>query len=317
MRTNTKDVKIDLGSADNVNLQDAVAFFRMLRNQLTPDLAQTSGDDELAGDRISQLLDLLVDQPPDNASRRADMVRRVRSSWISSQAQLDTLQCDAILDAISRVPREEFVPDEVRELAYLPTPLTIGHDQTISDPLLVATLALAVSPHQGAKVLDVGTGCGYQAAVLSLLCGQIVSVEIIPKLAEEASARLRRLGYSNVHVIAADAVNLHFESQQFDAVVIAAGSSAIPAPLLQCLKIQGRLIAPVGPQSGNEQLICVTRTGERDFRSCSLGRTRFVPLQGVAARTIDRDKQPISDLPFCFGGPILTASENTGQPDGR
>ncbi|WP_298670703.1 protein-L-isoaspartate O-methyltransferase [uncultured Sphingomonas sp.] len=292
-------------------LREAIETYRQLRDELSRDHPLPADAMPVIVGPLSELFELLVEQPAGFFARREAMVRRIRQAWRESGAILDPERSEAVLDAISRVPRELFVSEEARELAYLPTPLSIGHEQTISSPLVVATLALAAGSNKNGCVLDVGTGCGYQAAVLSLLYNRVVSVEIIPELASAAAARLRRLGYTNIEVFEGDAVTAITDAQRFDAVVIAAGSSGIPLTLLQSLKIGGRLVAPVGPETGDEQLVCISRTSEREFVRGSLGPARFVSLQGVAARASRHENGSMTRLPYCFGAPILTTQSDT------
>ncbi len=305
-RTVGKDIPGE-NSPEDTSLREALETFRQLRDEFTRDYPLAAHALPAVDGPLSDLFALLVEQPADPALRREAMIARIRAAWRASGAILDPKCCEAVLDAMSRVPREAFVPEEALELAYLPTPLSIGHDQTISDPLIVATLALAIGSSRTGRVLDVGTGCGYQAAVLSLIYDQVVSIEIIPELACEATARLSRLGYGNVEVLEGDAITITAlsDTQRFDAVVVAAGSPAVPPALLRSLDIGGRLIAPVGP-AGGEQLIRVSPKSEHGFARCSLGPARFVPLRGVAARTSVPGGDLQEALPECFGAPVLT-----------
>ena len=184
------------------------------------------------------------------------------------------------LRAMAAVPRERFVPPEQRSLAYLDIPLSIGEGQTISQPTMVAemTSALRLSPRD--KVLEVGAGSGYQAAVLSTLLpeGRVVSMELVPTLADHARVLLRSLGYDNVDVQLAGPALGCPERGPFDAIVVTAAAPQIPPSLVSQLRVGGRLVAPVGKLE-QQDLVVADRTGE-GLSVRMLGACRFVPLRG-------------------------------------
>ena len=183
-----------------------------------------------------------------------------------------------VIDAIRRVPREEFVPDDLRTRAYDNYPLAIGFDQTISQPLIVAMMTQALLLKGEEKVLEIGTGSGYQAAVLSLLARHVVTVERVPDLAETAAARLRRLGYDNIEVhVAGDTLGLP-EKAPYDGIIVTAASPEIPRELLDQLSMNGRMVIPVGSRDLQE-LVRIVKTQE-GARRHNLGPCRFVPLLG-------------------------------------
>lgn len=187
---------------------------------------------------------------------------------------------ERVIDAISRVPREEFVPPELRDQAYDDRALPAGSGQTISQPLIVAMMTSAASVHSTDRVLDVGTGTGYQAAVLSLLCRRVVSVERVPSLTVAAVERLRRLGYSNVDVhMAKDDVLGWPEDAPYDAIVVAAGAPSVPTALIDQLAPGGRLVIPVGEPT-RQNLIVVRKAADGTWSSADLGACAFVPLIG-------------------------------------
>lgn len=188
----------------------------------------------------------------------------------------------AVLDAMRKVQREEFVPSELRHLAYQNAPLPIGGEQTISQPAIVAMMAAAVELKLGDRVLEIGTGSGYAAAVLSQLAAEIFTVERIPFLAATAAERLARLGYRNVHVREADGTLGWLEHAPFDAIVVSAGSPGVPPALLEQLSEGGRLVIPVGDERRSQQLIRIVRKGRDKFKQDDLGPVRFVPLIGQA-----------------------------------
>lgn len=184
---------------------------------------------------------------------------------------------EAVVDAMRGAPREQFVLERTRSLAYANHPLPIGHGQTISQPFIVAlmTQLLDVKPHH--RVLEIGTGSGYQAAVLARLAAEVFSIEIVPELADSASERLAKLGYDNVHVLAGDGWRGWPEQSPFDGVIVTAVGEEIPPALMEQLTADGLLVMPLGPQDGYQELVVYSkRTGE-------LRRTlpvRFVPLTG-------------------------------------
>ncbi len=189
---------------------------------------------------------------------------------------------DAVLQAMRWVPREEFVSEAMREFAYRNAPLPIGSGQTISQPLIVAYMAEALELTATDRVLEIGAGSGYAAAVVSRIAKEVFTVERHRELADAARSRLERLRYDNVHVLHADGTLGWPEHAPFDAIVVAAGAPRVPPALLQQLVIGGRLVIPVGDQQHCQKLIRVTRLGEDDFEREELTDVRFVPLVGEA-----------------------------------
>ncbi len=187
----------------------------------------------------------------------------------------------AVLEAMRRVPRHEFVRAKYLEYAYDNHPLPIGDKQTISQPLVVAhmTEALRIGPED--KVLEVGTGSGYQAAVLAELGANVYSVEIIPGLASWAKENLHRAGYKSVHLRTGDGYLGWEEESPFDAIVVTAAPQHVPKPLVAQLTIGGHLVTPVGPAGAYQDLMLVKRT-EGGVRNINLGPVAFVPMTGEA-----------------------------------
>lgn len=187
---------------------------------------------------------------------------------------------EAVLDAFRTVPREAFVPSELRELAYDDKPLPIGDGQTISQPYIVALTvsALAIAPTD--RVLEIGTGSGYAAAILASVAKQVFTVERIEALARSAKQRLQDAGFDNVQVLSADGSLGWPEHGPYDAIAVAAGGRRVPESLKQQLKIGGRLVMPVGKDAATQMLVRVTRTGVGTFREEPLTAVRFVPLIG-------------------------------------
>lgn len=189
----------------------------------------------------------------------------------------------SVIEAMERVPRENFVPPESRHLAYLDIALAIGEGQTISQPYIVAIMTKALGLKSTDRVLEVGTGSGYQAAVLSLLSpqGKVATVELIPSLAKRAAALLAEMGYDNVEVSEAGFTMGWPSLGPFDAIIVAAAAPRLPESLIGQMAVGGRLVVPVGTRK-NQELIQVLRTGE-GLSIQALGRCRFVPLIGEEA----------------------------------
>jgi len=185
-----------------------------------------------------------------------------------------------VLEAFRAVPRELFVPPDLAELAYRDAPLPIGQGQTISQPYIVALTAEALRLTGKERVLEIGTGSGYAAAILSLLAKEVFTVERLGDLATQARDRLVRLGYRNVRVLHGDGTLGWPEHRLFDAVAVSAGAPDVPAALLEQLAPAGRLVIPVGPDETAQTLVRVTRTGPKDYREEALTEVRFVPLIG-------------------------------------
>jgi protein-L-isoaspartate(D-aspartate) O-methyltransferase len=186
-----------------------------------------------------------------------------------------------VLDAMRRVPREAFVPEDLRYAAYENRPQPIGHDQTISQPLMVAIMTQALLLKGDEQVLEVGTGSGYQAAVLSLLARYVVTVERVAELALAAEERLERLGYANVEVHAVTEELGWPTGSPYDAIIVTAAAPEVPLALLNQLAMGGRLVIPVGSRDLQE-LVRIVKTTQGAQRH-NLGPCRFVPLLGAAA----------------------------------
>ena len=187
---------------------------------------------------------------------------------------------ELVLDAMRSVPRELFLPKNLREFAYEDTPLPIAGQQTISQPYIVAFMTEALMLKGGEKVLEIGAGSGYAAAVLSEIAANVYTVERLGPLAEKAAATLTELGYDNVHVLHGDGTRGWPEHAPYDAIVVAAGGPQVPESLKEQLKIGGRLVIPVGADQRSQELIRVTRLTANEYRSEDIADVRFVPLIG-------------------------------------
>jgi protein-L-isoaspartate(D-aspartate) O-methyltransferase len=205
------------------------------------------------------------------ASARAEMVR----TQIAARGVTDA----RVLSAMARVPRHEFLPVAQRSMAYADGPLPIGHGQTLSQPYVVAFMTAALDPRPGDRILEVGTGSGYQAAVLSGLVAEVFSIEIVEPLARRAEADLKRLGYANVKVRAGDGYAGWPEAAPFDAIIVTCAPERVPPALVRQLKPGGRMIVPVGPQQGVQELILLRKT-PKGLEQQAVMEVRFVPMVG-------------------------------------
>ncbi len=194
-----------------------------------------------------------------------------------------------VLAAMRRVPRHAFVPDAVAGRAYADRPLPIGSGQTISQPFIVAFMTQAAKIKPGDRCLEIGTGSGYQAAVLAEVCKRTYSIEYLPKVARQGAKNLRALGYGaeRVALRTGDGYQGWPEAAPFDAILVTAAPKTVPEPLLAQLKVGGHLVIPVGPRSAAQELLRITRTGKgaEDLREERLMGVRFVPFLGEAAES--------------------------------
>jgi len=202
---------------------------------------------------------------------------RAREEMVATQIAARGVRDPRTLAAMRKVARHLFVPPAVAGQAYEDHPLPIGHGQTISQPYIVAFMTEALALEGGETVLEVGTGSGYQAAVLGEIAARVHTIEIVAPLAEEAAALLKKLGYANVEVRAGDGYLGWPEAAPFDAIMVTAAAPRVPEPLKQQLKDGGRLILPVGDEW--QELVVITRRGDR-FEEKRVLPVRFVPMTG-------------------------------------
>lgn len=201
-----------------------------------------------------------------------------RSVMVAEQLRARGITDERVLAAMAEVPREEFVPPDLRRHAYEDHPLAIGGGQTISQPLVVASMTQALAPQPCDIALEVGTGSGYQAAILASLCCSVLTIERDPTLAATAAATLARLGFANVEVRFGDGSRGAPDQAPYSLIVVAAAASRVPPALLEQLAIGGRMVIPVGSASPkNQDLLLVTREGA-EYTSRVLFPVRFVPL---------------------------------------
>ncbi|QRM36105.1 protein-L-isoaspartate(D-aspartate) O-methyltransferase [Microvirga sp. VF16] len=218
---------------------------------------------------------------PDYGTARQKMVDTIEglATRIAAAPGTDSL-APPVLAALRQVPRHEFVPAEARAAAYDNRPLPIGYGQTISQPYIVALMTDLVRPDKDDVVLEVGTGSGYQAAVLSPLVRRVYSLEIVDALAKRATERLAALGYGNVTVRHGDGYHGWPEHSPFDAIIVTAAASHIPPPLVRQLKPGGRMVIPVGPPFMAQNLMLVEKDTREQVHTRTLLPVHFVPLTG-------------------------------------
>jgi protein-L-isoaspartate(D-aspartate) O-methyltransferase len=200
-----------------------------------------------------------------------------RNAMVERQIARRGVTNPVILNAFRTVPRDAFVPEAMREFAYSDSPLPIAESQTISQPYIVASMIDAAEVGPGHRVLEVGAGSGYAAAVLSRIAAEVFAIERYESLAREAAERVRKLGYGNCSIVAGDGMAGLPPEAPFDAILVAARSETVPAALKQQLKVGGRLVIPVGGEDV-QQLRCIVRREEDRWETHDIAPVRFVPL---------------------------------------
>lgn len=203
-----------------------------------------------------------------------------KQDMIERQLKKRDIENKAVLDAIQEVDRKLFVPEDMKDRAYDDSPLPIGKSQTISQPYIVAYMAQALDLNEDDKVLEVGTGCGYNAAVLSRIAKKVYSVEIIEWLVKQAKENINKTNYDNIEIRHSDGYEGWSEKGPFDAIQLTAAPPKIPETLKMQLKIGGKILAPVGTSS--QKLLLIERLEEDKFKEKSLLMVRFVPMTGQA-----------------------------------
>lgn len=217
---------------------------------------------------------------PIYAEQRAALVSEVE--WYARFIDEDTIDTfsHAVLSAMARVPRHEFVPMDKRPHAYENRPLPIGYGQTISQPYIVALMTELAQPDKDDVVLEIGTGSAYQAAVLAEIVDHVYTIEIIEPLAKQAEARLDRLGYQNVSTRLGDGYYGWEEHGPFDSILVTAAASHVPPPLIAQLRPGGRMVIPVGGRFTTQHLLLIEKTEQGEIKSRQILAVRFVPLTG-------------------------------------
>lgn len=215
------------------------------------------------------------------ADRREALMREIEQDVRDTAQYLNRRKLDdRVMAALGSVPRHEFVQPEDRDLAYLNRPLPIGYGQTISQPYIVAVMTDLAEPVPDCRALEVGTGSGYQAAVLSRLCDEVYTIEIVEPLGRQAGDRLARLGYDNVEVRIGDGYYGWPEAAPFDVILVTAVAGHVPPPLIEQLKPGGRMVLPVGTRFTTQQLVLVHKRADGKITTRQLLPVRFVPLTG-------------------------------------
>ena len=205
---------------------------------------------------------------------------RARQRMVEEDLRGRSITDKRVLEVMGRIGRQEFVPAAQRRRAYDDRPLAIGHGQTISQPYIVASMTQAVRPKPDSRALDVGTGSGYQAAVLAELCKKVYSIEIVRPLADDATQRLKRLGYENVTVRHGDGYRGWPQHAPFDVIIVAAAPDHVPQPLVDQLAPGGRLVIPVGRHY--QDLLLFEKQPDGTVQRRNLGGVAFVPMTGEA-----------------------------------
>ena len=220
----------------------------------------------------------------------ADDFAAERRRMVEEQIRRRGIKDPKVLAAVEQVPRHRFVPGELRAEAYSDRPLPIGYKQTISQPYIVALMTSLLGIKPGARVLEIGTGSGYQAAVLSRIAGDVYTIEIVSPLAERARRTLSELGYDNVHVRTGDGYKGWPNRAPFDAILVTAAPPIVPEPLLAQLKVGGRLVLPVGSYFQN--LTVYTKRPDGSFEKENVLPVRFVPMTGEVQQQKPPKKKP-------------------------
>jgi len=204
----------------------------------------------------------------------------VKQQIVARGPLIEGQQHPDVLEAMRRVPRHLFTPDKHKSTAYADGPLPIGHGQTISQPYIVALMTAYLQVDEGDRILEIGTGSGYQAAVLSCLTQNVYSIEIVEDLAESAQSRLKKLGYDPVKVKAGDGYYGWQDYAPFDGVIVTCAAGHVPPPLLRQLKAGGRMVIPVGGPMEVQRLTLVTKNRQGQTSTQALMPVRFVPMKG-------------------------------------
>jgi protein-L-isoaspartate(D-aspartate) O-methyltransferase len=215
------------------------------------------------------------------------MLNEIEREALYTSDQIGKEKLDArVMAAMAKVPRDAFVPGDLKDDAFYNRPLPIGHGQTISQPYIVALMTDLLALKHGYKVLEIGTGSGYQAAILSLLCDTVYSMDVIPPLVESARTVLKKLGYDNVHVRSGNGYLGWPEHAPYDAIIVTAAAEQIPEALVNQLKPGGRMVIPVGPHFGYQELILISKDRDSNIDEKVILGVSFVPM---VDRTVDDD----------------------------
>lgn len=216
-------------------------------------------------------------QTQEKTKKAKDEYKRERREMVEQQIRARGIEDESVLDAMLKVPRHKFVPENLVKEAYIDSPLPIGLNQTISQPFIVAYMTEAADISKKDKVLEIGTGSGYQAAILGELAKEVYTIEIIPELAERSAQVLQQLGYKNVFVKAGNGYLGIPEQAPFDAIIVTAAPDEIPQALVEQLAVDGKMVIPVGNTNQEMVVIKKTKKGVTEKRTMKV---RFVPMTG-------------------------------------
>ena len=241
---------------------------------------------------------------------------KLRREMVEHQVYARGVRSEIVLNAMRKVAREAFLPHDMQEFAYDDAPLPIASEQTISQPYIVALMAEALLLEGGEKVLEIGTGSGYAAAVLAEIAGEVYTVERIGQLAEKAATVLADRGYRNVHVLHGDGTLGWADHAPYDAIVVAAGGPKIPDSLRKQLKIGGRLVIPVGGDVRAQELVRVTRIAENEYKREDLADVRFVPLLGAQGWEPEAPSRPARRVSAPREEPLARTVAQAAEPFG-
>jgi len=213
---------------------------------------------------------------------QSDMIRDIEAEVRYTQHLIGRKALDLrVMQAMAEVPRERFVPDNLRMMAFENGPLPIGHGQTISQPYIVALMTDLLQPEAGHSLLEIGTGSGYQSAILSRLCARVYTVEVVRELGEAAASRLQMLGYDNIETRIGNGYAGWPEHAPYDGIIVTAAAPFIPPALVEQLKPGGRLVIPVGERYGHQELMLVTKDASGVTHQKTILGVAFVPLVGA------------------------------------
>lgn len=229
--------------------------------------------------------------PPDHNHPAFKERIEERAKMVATQIQARDVNDPNVLKAMRIVPRHAFVIDREQNLAYADRPLPIGYDQTISQPYIVAFMTQALQLKPGSKVLEIGTGSGYQAAVCAEIAREVYTIEIVEGLAKSAAAKLKELGYRNVFVKAGDGFFGWPEKTPFDAIIGTAAAGRVPQPLIEQLKSGGRMILPVEGSLGFQYLVLITKDEKGNLQKKNVMPVQFVPMTGQVEKSEEKSNK--------------------------
>lgn len=250
--------------------------------------------------------------PGRSQAQSRDSFQHAREQMVEKEIVAAGIKDPRVIEAIRTTPRHEFVPNNQRQYAYYDMALPIGHGQTISPPFIVAAMTEELAPQPEDKVLEIGTGSGYQAAILSGLVREVYTIEIVEPLGQRAAATLRRLGYQNVHAKVGDGYQGWPDQAPFDKIIVTCSPEHIPAALIEQLREGGRMVIPFGPRY--QQNLCLMKKVDGKMETEAIHPTLFVPMTGQAEQ--ERQRQPDPSHPSLYNGDFEERIGDTDQAVG-